>query len=348
MITLYESRHLSEGGFFRFLFRAIRSNEAEVEVKEGRPVEAWRDARGVHDGAWVDWKGKKVFFDMSDHVFQFDEKAWEEADLYFKANLNRDIARDVVGTSEETKLRSFCFFPPTLPRCVHYRRLAQILPWRKRSLCHIVGVYENPCEGNPDRSAPEAGEILSPNVMHFWIRKAFRDAIYENFTDAFSRLTSRGNSEIEDGLTVQSNLKQPHFLWKILTSKFCVLNTYPHAVYPWKAFESLALGVPFIVESGPLIEIPEAFRPVKDRHFLQVLPDPPVFESPYRDENASTYRVVVFPGMEAIRRGIEEVQRKVMDGELVGEMRRNARDFARSRLSAEFLYSWLDEEIMGK
>lgn len=349
MIVLHESRHLREAGFFRFLFTAVRDCGDDVQIKEARPVEIWKDARGLHDGAWIDWHGTRLFFDMSDHVFQFDLNAWRKADLYFKANLNRSIAREVLETAgeifDDKRLQAFCFFPPSLGSCEKFRTFSALWPFPGPSVCHIVGVYENPYLQNRTVVAPKAGELLAPNEMHFWIRRTFSEILRESFPNAFSRLTSRGNRKIEDRRVVFPNLSHQRFLWKLLVSRFTLLNTYPHAVYPWKAFESLALGVPFLVESEPLIEIPEDFRPVAGEHFLEILPGAARFREGFNSGDPATYRTVRFPGVEAIREGMERVVHQVSDSKEAKRMKKCARSFARSRLSPSYLFTWLEQKV---
>ncbi len=346
--VLFEARHLSEAGFFRTLFRALKGAGAEVSAE--RPFPSANEGGRHHEGAWARIGGALVFFDMSDHVFDFDRNGLEKADLYLKANLNRCVADRVLGGIEggkalAGKLRPFTFLPPSLPLCRRIGRInsRRILP--ARDLFHVVGVYENPPrDGVPDPFG-EPGTKVPPHVMHFWIRYHFSRAIQGLPVSARTRLTSRGNRSIEDGGTVRPNLNHQIYLLEMARSGFTVLNTFPHAVYPWKALESVALGRPFVLEREPLIDVPEAFRLRPGEHFLEVLPGFGGFDGAASLGDPASYRILDIPHPEAIRKGFETVAAVCRDRDRMEAMGEACRMFARERLTPGFLMEWLRKEV---
>tara|TARA_R100000027_G_scaffold67220_1_gene65106 strand:- start:3291 stop:4343 length:1053 start_codon:yes stop_codon:yes gene_type:complete len=346
-VKIYESRHLEESGFFQYLFQALRASGAEVVEKAPHERQGRTDRH--HEGAWAEIEGALVFFDMSDHVFDFDLQALQHADLYLKANLNRSLA-DRVLTEEgmadcSSKIRPFTFLPPSLGLCrkIGGLKLGSWLPGPK--LFHVVGVYENPIADGAADPFEAPGDRVDPHVMHFWIRHHFSKAVGETGLSAISRLTSRGNPAIEDGVNVKANLNHQFYLFRMATSTCTVLNTFPHAVYPWKAQESLALGRPFIVEREPLIEIPPAFRPVPDEHFLEVIPGFGSFDENASLEEAASYRILKVPSLESIQEGFERITGILKDRSRMESMRRACRDFSAERFSPSFIVRWLQEEV---
>jgi len=352
-VVLYETKHLTEPGFFRYLFRALRRCGSDVRIVEERPLPQALSSRGPHDGAWAELDGSLVFFDMSDHVFEYDWKAISHADFYFKANLNRSFQDRLFaekGMQEfGGKIQAFAFFAPSLEKCARYRRVGGwIGGYRKNRpvrLFHAVGVYENLVSRGLPNPFFDEQKTLEPSVMHFWIRWNFFNELKNLSLPVETRLVSRHNPGIEDGENVFPNLNHWVFLWKMLRSTYTVLNTFPHSVYPWKAFESLALGRPFIVEREPLIEIPEAFRPVEDHHYLAVLPGCGDFDSEAPVDNPRSYRILGTPTKEEWETGFERLSHKLEDESLVLFMAEESVRFAKERLHPEFLVNWLRETI---
>ncbi|MBC2601088.1 hypothetical protein [Puniceicoccus vermicola] len=346
-LTIYDPRHLAESGFFQFLFRALKKEGANVVDEVPFPSQSRTDRH--HEGAWARIDGALVFFDMSDHVFDFDLSALQRADLYLKANLNRSIAKKVfVSEGIEdvgAKLRPFTFLPPSLRRCqkIGAMRLRKWL--RGPTLFHVVGVYENPPARGEADPFLSPGTRIEPHVMHFWVRWHFAQAVRESQLSGISRLTSRGNRTIEDGIHVKANLNHQLYLLRMASSGCTVLNTFPHVVYPWKVLESIALGRPFIVEREPLVEIPEAFRPVVDTHFLEVLPGFGSFDASASLGEPKSYRILEVPSSQAIREGFERVTAVLRDRERMETMADACREFSRDRLNPEFIVSWLRKEV---
>ena len=355
MIVLHESRHLREYGFFRTLFRALRKEGGSVRVEEGRPFPRYHDDRSWHDGAWITWKGTRVFVDMSDHVFQFDPVALREADLYLKANLHRGVAAKVFAEKNWAdpgeRLQPYTFLAPGLPRCRQIRWLAEASGLRRRlrrpgTLCHVVGVYENLLrDGDPE---PREGEELTPNRMHFWIRYHFSRILRERAPAGSTvRLVSRGNPAIEDGHWVRPNLPYRSFLLRILRADALVLNIFPHALDPWKVLEAMALGVPVISEREPLVEVPEAYRLEPGKGRAEVIPGFGDFNTDRPLWDPACCRVLRWPGEEKLREAWERVLANRKEPEQARVAERWAGRFARERLSDAELTNDFGQRVGG-
>ena len=353
-LILHEKRHLKEPGFFRTLFRALRMQGGQVRVEDERPFPRYRAERSWHNGAWITWEGARVFVDMSDHVFQFDPVALREADLYLKANLHRGVAAKVFvekgWPDPGERLQPYTFLAPGLPRCRQVRWVAEASGLRRSirrrgTVCHIVGVYENLArDGDPE---PREGEELAPNRMHYWIRHKFAEVLRERAPHGSTvRVVSRGNSELEDGRFVHPNLHYHSYVLSILRADLLLLNTLPHAVYPWKAGEALALGVPIAMEHEPLVEIPPYFRPDLGRVAAEALPGGTAgFDRERCLEDPAAYRVLHWPGDERIREGLQGILETVGNPEISLKARKATRRFAQERLTNRAIASRFREVV---
>lgn len=341
MIILHESRHFREPGFFRTLFRALRKKSGKVKVDEDRPFPRYRDERSWHDSAWITCDGLRVFVDMSDHVFQFDPVALREADLYLKANLHREVATKVFDqegwVNPGDRLQPFVFLAPGLPRCRQIRWLLEGSGLARKlrrpgTLFHVVGVYENLIrDGDPP---PQVGERLAPSRMHFWIRYQFSKVLREHApTGSTIRLVNRGDSSIVDGKWVLPSLPYRTFLLKVLRADALVLNTFPHALDPWKAFEAICLGVPIVSERDPLVEVPEIYKVISGIGRDEVLPGFGEFDQNCPLSEPASFRVLRWPGEERIREGWDKIIEDMRNVKKRNYRRAWARDFSRERLS---------------
>lgn len=347
MIRIYGSHHLREGGFFRFLFRALQKGGASVV--EEPPFHCERQTKRHHEGAWANIEGAMVFFDMSDHVFDFDFLALRNADIYYKANLNSEIARRVLINKQLLnyfeKLRPFTFLPPSLHLCGRVRKwnVAKILP--RFSFFHVVGVYENMvASATPDPFDIPNG-LVAPHVMHFWIRWHFSNILKRLDPRGLTRVTSRGERLIEDGINVFPNINHHLYLMRMATAQFTVLNTFPHAVYPWKAFESIGLGRPFVLERRPLIEVPDAFRLEEGIHYLEVIPEFGAFDGEAGLNDPRSYRILSVPPLNELEEGLRRVVEVFQDRDRAEEMQWQCQRFASERLIPDFVVQWILEDV---
>jgi hypothetical protein len=329
-----------DGRFYVHLFGALRRCRDARDISQPRPAPLMKEPR-VHESAWVRIDGRDVFFDMSDHVFLFDLPALERCAVYFKANLNRDVARKVLDRaglgSLAAKLQAFAFFAPNLATCRRMRRWlapsVSLLP--RRDVCHVVGVYVNPLmEGTP--SVFETGRGLEqPGLYHFWVRRHVQEALQAEGLRGCYRLTSRGNRAIEDGRNVVANLSNRRFLWEMLRSRFVVVNTLPHAVFPWKVTESLALGRPIVIERPPLVEQPAPFELREGVHFLSLIPDDGGFEAEASLDDPRSYRVLRSIDLAALRDRARWLAAQARDPNVVQRMTAAVRRYAGEALAPE-------------
>jgi hypothetical protein len=110
--------------------------------------------------------------------------------------------------------------------------------------------------------------------------------------DGYFRLISRGNRAIEDGVTVFPCLTQWGYIQKILAGRMTFINTLPHAIFPWKVTETLALGIPFVTECSPRIEMPAPFAPRPGVHYLELLPGIGDYDHSAPLDDPRSYRVL--------------------------------------------------------
>ena len=92
---LFEPELEKPGGFFSYVFRALREAEGATCAAEPRPLPRVTGPRD-HQSAWIEMDGKRILLDMSDHVFLFDLKALNACDVYLKTNLYRPSAQVVL------------------------------------------------------------------------------------------------------------------------------------------------------------------------------------------------------------------------------------------------------------
>ena len=342
-ILLHSPDERQDSGFYRFLFDALRDRYGARRVSGRRPLPRMEQPR-QHESVWIEWEGVHVLLDMSDHVFLFDVKALRKCDVYLKANLNRDVAEKVLeraGASEDQKkIRPFVFLPPTLASCARLEWITR--PLRKQNgrpfdFCHIVGVYQNPfMAGIP----PEAEQDIEADLgtTHFWVRYQIQRALLGAGLKGICRLTNRGDPALLDPRgVVRCNLPPPVFLASMLASRVTVLNTLPHAVFPWKALESVALGIPFVVERRPLISMPPEMELIPGRHYLELLPELPGFDASAEVEDPRAYRIFPEIRLARLRERAEWLKQEIRNRDRMDEMRFEVEAYRRRVLNPGFM-----------
>ena len=284
-------------GFYGFFLSALTRYKGAKPTSKPRPLPRLTSPR-EHESAWIQVDGHLVFFDMSDHVFLYDIEALKLCDVYFKANLNWPVTDRVLAGAEvrahRGKIVPSLFFADQLDQYPRHRAWNAYWHGKRRAydVCHVTGVYMNPVrDGIPsifsDPTAP-----ITPANYHFWIRYQTQQAMKQAGINGCYRLTSRANTQIEDHTVVYPNMSQREFARRIFDSRMTMINTLPHAVLPWKATESLAMGRPLILDTAPLIEIPAPFTLKAGVHFLELLPGLGGFD-PHADlENPASYRIL--------------------------------------------------------
>ena len=342
-ILLHAPDERQDYGFYRFLFDALRNRHGARLVSGRRPWPRMEQPR-QHESVWIEWEGVQIFLDMSDHVFLFDVAALRKCDVYLKANLNKDVAEKVLeragALEDREKIRPFVFLPPTLAGCARLEWITR--PLRKRNgrffdFCHIVGVYQNPFMGG---IPPEAEQDIQADLgtTHFWVRYQIQRVLREAGLKGICRLTNRGDSSLLDSRgVVRSNLFPPVFLASMLASRVAVLNTLPHAVFPWKALESVALGIPFVVERRPLISMPSEMELVPGRHYLELLPELSGFDASADVENPKAYRLFPEIRLARLRERAEWLKQELRNRGRMDEMRFEVEAYRRRVLNPEFM-----------
>jgi hypothetical protein len=199
----------------------------------------------------------------------------------------------------------------------------------------VVGVYANPLREGQRSVFEPGGGAGQPGPYHFWIRRHTQEALQAAGLSGCYRLASRGNPAIEDGQNVRPNLGNRRFLWEMLRARFVVVNTLPHAVFPWKVTESLALGRPMLIERPPLVEQPAPFALREGEHFLSLMPECGGFDAGAPIDDPRSYRVLGPVDLAALRARARELAARVRDPEVVAHMTAAVRRYAREALAPE-------------
>lgn len=299
-IQIFEPELISRkgfNGFYGYFLSALVRHKGARPTSEPRPLPRLTKPR-EHESCWIRYGGKLVFFDMSDHIFFYDTEALKRCDVYFKANLNwpvtdRILARE--GTfAHRGKIIPFMFFADQLDR-YPFRRAWNAFWHGKRphnDLCHVTGVYMNPVRDNTPSIFEQPDTPITPANYHFWIRRHTQLILKQAGIPGCYRLTSRADRNLEDNVTVYPNLSQREFARRIFDARMTVINTLPHAVLPWKATESLAMGRPLVLDTAPLIEIPAPFTLSPGVHYLELFPNLGSFDPSADLDDPASYRIL--------------------------------------------------------
>ena len=351
-IELFEP-HLAMGrGVFRYLFRALIRYKNAKPISEPRPFPRLLKPR-EHSGAWSRFDGHLVFFDYSDHIFLYDAEALKNCDIYFKANLHRGVTRKILrkaGIQEhEHKILPFVWFAGNLEAyCPDspWNRLMRLGARPSFDVCNIVGIYGNYlAKGEKSVIVENDGPPVDPARYHFWIRYHVQQALKGAGISGYYRLTSRGNRKLEDNQLIFPSLSERRYMRIMYASRFTVINTLPHALLPWKSSESLMLGRPFIIERSPLTEMPEPFRLTPNIHYLEMFPGFGDFDENAEPEDPRGYRILDRLHPDRFREGAEKIAVAVRDRNLAGYMNEEARKYAASVLSADFVADYVCGEV---
>lgn len=299
-IQIFEPELISRrgfNGFYGFFLSALLRYKGATPTSEPRPLPRLIQPR-EHESAWIRVDGRLVFFDMSDHVFFYDIAALQCCDVYFKANLNWPVTDRVLAKSEATahrkKIAPFMFFADQLDQYPRHRAWNAFWHRKKRpyDVCHVTGVYINPVKDGSPSIFIHPDTPITPANYHFWIRYHTQQALKQSGISGCYRLTSRANRDIEDNSTVYPNMSQREFARRLFDARMTLVNTLPHAVLAWKATESLAMGRPLILDTAPLIEIPEPFTLKADIHYLELFPGLGGFNANADLDDPASYRIL--------------------------------------------------------
>jgi hypothetical protein len=351
-VLIYPQDKHQDARFYCFLFDALARHVGARMAAGKRPVPRMEQPR-QHESVWIEWDGIRALVDMSDHIFLFDVPALRLCDVYLKANLNRPMAEKILARAGAmdclAKVRPFMFLPPA--RMAAYTtvervtRLLRMGSWRPFDYCHVVGVYENPfLDGIP----PEVSMDIAadPQTNHFWTRYQIQRALQETGMRGFCRLTNRGDTSLIDpGGVVRANLNNRHFLLAMLASRILVLNTLPHAVLPWKALESMILGIPFVAECRPHIIMPEALALAPGRHYLELLPELPGFDESAAPDELRAYRLFPEISLVRLRERAEWLKGEISNHKRMAEMNNEVDVYRRRVLNSAFLAHFFADTV---
>ncbi len=339
--VLFEPELARPGGFFSFLYSALRRERGAVLSSDPRPLPQQKEPR-EHVSAWIEMEGDAVLVDMSDHVFLLDLEALKHCTLYLKSNLHRPTLKRLLaegGCPElETKVKPFFSFAGFLDAYLKpdpLRDLYRLWKGGSEDLCDVVGVYEHLRRDGERSVYAEQGPELTPNRVHYWARVHTLEALREAGFSGCLRLTSRYQQDLEDGDLIQSNLSQRAYRRAILRARMLVINTLPHALLPWKASECLALGRPFVVDVPPLMEQAQPFALQEGDHYMALLP-------PLDFSDDQQGRVLSRLSIDQFREGAERLRELMQDPGRMQHMEAAARNFRNQALKPATLVSYIE------
>jgi hypothetical protein len=348
-IELFE-QDLLKDPFFGFTVAALLQCADAKWSHQPRPLPQIEKPR-KHTSMWLECDGHLVMIDMNDHVFFYDTEALKRCDVYFKANLNWQVTDKVLERDHlqehRGKIKPYFFFA-TAPERIHQSRWLHPLAMLRRprhDVCHIVGVYENPPKAGKPSPFLTPGSKIEPSDYHFWIRYHIQEALKVSGLSGYYRLTSRQNSAIEDQKIVFPNVSEYKFVSAILDSQFTMVNTLPHAVLPWKATESMALGRPIVMERTPLIEMPAPFKMKAGSHYLELLPDFGEFSSSADIEDPLSYRVLEPVDLNLLRTRVQILKGQLADKALTGYMNEQVRIYSQTALTRGTVSDYIREQV---
>lgn len=352
-IQIFEPELISRkgfNGFYGFFLSALTRYKGATPSDEPRPLPRLTQPR-EHESAWIRVDDHLVFFDMSDHVFFYDIAALRKCDVYFKANLNWPVTDRVLARSDATahraKIVPFMFFADQLDKYPRHRAWNAFWHGRKRSfdVCHVTGVYMNPVKtGSPSIfTNPEIP--ITPANYHFWIRYHTQQALKLAGISGCYRLTSRANPDIEDRIAVYPNMSQGDFARRIFDARMTLVNTLPHAVLPWKATESLAMGRPLILDTAPLIEVPAPFTLKPGVHYLELFPGLGGFDPDADLDDPASYRILTRLTQTTLIERAAWLRSALADQDRIESMTRAADRYARTVLTKPVVADYICDQI---
>ncbi|MBE0582434.1 MAG: hypothetical protein IH612_01585 [Desulfofustis sp.] len=352
-IFIYPPDAQQDKGFYSFLIESLQRCAGARMTADERPLPRLELPRR-HESLWINWNGIRVLVDMSDHIFLFDLPALQLCDLYLKANLNVSMAERVLTAAGVMdclhKVKPFLFLSPSLGFCRRIEKVTRFTRmgrWRPFDFCHVVGVYNNPfLEGVP--SAVEEDIPPDPEETHFWIRYQIQQALLSVGLKGFTRLTNRTNPALLDrGGVVRANMSIQMFLLAMMSSRVTVINTLPHAVFPWKVMESIALGIPFVVERRPQIVMPEEMELVPGEHYLELLPELPDLDKNAAPEELKSYRLFPRILLERLKERAEWLKGELRDRERMTYMLAAVESYRKHVLTPEFISVFFADQVKG-
>ncbi len=324
--------------FLKFLYEAVREGYSVIERDYEDSCQRLNLDGREHLSTWIEWDGKRLFFDLSDHAFLWNLDALDCCDVYFKANLHWGIASKYLHSEllneHRHKIAPFLLFAPDLAQLNRTRWLYRLAAFGQTlEVCQIVGVYRNHIQ-----AATELLDHLpagcNPDAYHFWVRYLTHRHLSDSRTRAFTRLTSKGQPEQEDGLVIYPSVNKYAFFQKIAASRFQFVNILPHALLPWKATEGFALDVPLILDHAPLMEQPVGFELSEGDHYLSLFGKRFDFDATAAVEDPASYRILEPIPRESWRDAFEILLEQVMDPQRYAHLKQQVQLYRKTRLTS--------------
>lgn len=360
---------LRHKGFFGFVYSALMECKGAAGISKPRPLSrmparGWSVAGGNgeavhvqsrtaaplwHESAWASFDNHPVFFDMGDFTHIYDLDALKLCDVYFKTNLNWQVTRRVLEHREmlehQAKIVPFFSFGD-VDQFQRYERIYSSGLGRVRrryDLCHIVGVTSNRRRQGETSVFSPGGPPADSGRYHFWIRYHCQAAMKEAGISGYYRLVAR-NKEYVDREMVFPRLLPWAYADRILRARMAMVNTLPHAILPWKATESLALGRPLVIEQAPLVEMPEPFALKKDAHYLELFPDLGGFDSGAELADPRSWRVYTKISLRTFSERAEWLRTVLEDRVRIEYMTRNVSQYSREVLKKGVVADYICEQ----
>lgn len=274
-----------------------------------------------HLSTVVKFEGKLLVFDLSDHAFLWDTGALDNCDVYFKANLNWKIAERYIGEhlseSNRQKIAPFMLFTHSLFKVNRMKWCYSLgAMMEKYDVCQITGIYRNYLLDNHGGDAFPLASSKSADEYHFWIRYLTHKYLEESGVNSFTRLTSKGQKDQEDRNSVFGTVNKHEYLRKMCASRFKFVNVMPHALYPWKATESVIMETPLILDHDTMMELPEPFLLRENEHFISLLGKRFDFDSGLDLEDPHSYRLLNLVESAEFSEAMESLIERINDAEL--------------------------------
>lgn len=353
MIRIHEPELVNRrgfNGFYGHFLSALVAHAGAQGTDKPRPLPRVTKPR-EHESCWITWGNDLVFFDMSDHVQLFDLESLKVCSVYFKANLHRAIAQRVLREAGlgamANKLVPFLFFSEGLGDFIRDAERRRF--WRRNrpvyDVCFVMGVYENLVRDGCRSPFEYPEEPMTPAAYHFWIRWHAIQAMQEAGIPGYYRLTSRANQKLEDGVNVFSNLSRRAFSRRITSGRMTAVCTFPHALFPWKASESFALGRPILIEQVPLTETPSPFMPTVEEHFLEWLPGTGGFDPSATLSDPASYRVLQRIPLARFKEQAEWLRDVLEDRDRLLQMGESCRAFAARAYAPKTVSDYICSEV---
>ena len=338
--------------FLKFLYESIHEGYSVTEKEYESPFLSQNiDGRELLSTI-VDWDGKKLYFDLSDHAFLWNLDALEQCDVYFKANLHLGIAEKFLEkecfAKNQHKIAPFLLFSPNTKQLIKKRKLYK---WASKigktcEVNHVVEAFQNRLKDSKIlNDKMEIRKDLSPDEYHFAIRNLTHRLLSQGELNSYSILTSKGQKGIEDGSSIHPTLNKHLYFLKLISGNYEFINIMPYAFLPWKVTEGLAFDRPLILDHNPLMEMPVGFELKEGTHFLSLLGNRFEFGLDHDSDNPACCRLLNPVSETDMRASFESLLIKMKDTASYDGLKANVMDFRADNLNGQNLCKTIEYYI---